>query len=138
VAQLLDLSTGRARKLSDDTRIQPAAFSPDGSLLSVGSDEGVVEVYLTDGKDTSVARLRHAKAVNALAFSEDNRRLATASGFQEGSEFPEVWDNEENFPVRFWLLRPEDLIAEGRRGSTRCQRRTVRLPPGEEGGLQER
>ncbi len=112
VTRLLDLSTGRARMLSDDTRIQTAAFSPDGSLLGVGSDEGMAEVYLTDGKDTSVARLQHVKAINALAFSEDNRRLATASGLQRGSEFPEGWDNEENFPVRFWLLRPDDLIAQ--------------------------
>jgi WD40 repeat protein len=122
VTRLLDLSTGRARMLGDDTRIQTAAFSPDGSLFGVGSDEGVVEVYLTDGSDTSVARLKHVKAINALAFSEDNRRLATASGLQGGSEIPEGWENEENFPVRFWLLRPEDLIAE-------AQTRLDALPP---------
>lgn len=112
LTRLVDLSTGRVQTLNDDARNLTAAFSPDGSLLGVGSDEGIVEVYLTNAAETPITRLRHAGAINALAFSEDNRRVATASGVQGDEEDFAYYGNEENFPVRIWLLRPEDLIAE--------------------------
>jgi WD40 repeat protein len=54
------------------------AFSPDGTLLAIGSSD-VVE--LTDASDGTVLRILqgHSATVNAVAFSPDGTLIATAS-----------------------------------------------------------
>ena len=77
------------------------ATSSDGALIAAGGPDGVVRVLPADGREP-IARLRgHSGGVNALAFDEMMRRLATASS--DGTA--RVWDVERVLPAR--LARPE-------------------------------
>jgi len=82
------------------------AFSPDGTLLATGSQEGLAKLWRTDSWQ-EVATLRgHLLGVHSLAFSADSRRLATGS---HGSEAVKVWDLATMQEV-LNLSGPGDLI----------------------------
>jgi WD40 repeat protein/serine/threonine protein kinase len=66
-----------------------AAFTPDGSILATGGEEGTAKLW-------DVATLRgigtlkgHLRSIHALDISPDGRRLATAGG---GDESVKLWD----------------------------------------------
>lgn len=61
--------------------VQSVAFSPDGSLLAVGSTGSEVRVYQTGDGKRKATLVGHDGAVFALAFSADGQRLFTA-GFE--------------------------------------------------------
>lgn len=61
--------------------VQSVAFSPDGSLLAVGSTGTEVRVYQTADGKRKATLASHDGAVFALAFSGDGQRLFTA-GFE--------------------------------------------------------
>jgi WD40 repeat protein len=61
--------------------VQSVAFSPDGSLLAVGSTGSEVRVYQTADGKRKATLASHDGAVFALAFSGDGQRLFTA-GFE--------------------------------------------------------
>jgi WD40 repeat protein len=55
------------------------AFSPDGTRLASGSQEGLVTVWdASTGKEFLMLR-GHARAVSSVAFSPDGDRIASAS-----------------------------------------------------------
>ncbi|HTL54330.1 MAG TPA: protein kinase, partial [Candidatus Limnocylindrales bacterium] len=69
----------QANRLTTDV----VAFSPDGSWLASGSQEGVAKVWRT-GSWQEVGTLRgHLLGVHGLAFSADGRRLVTGSSGNE-------------------------------------------------------
>jgi WD40 repeat protein len=108
VSYLLDLTTGRARQVFEGAQAwQAAAFSRDDRYLAVGTLNEELLVYKMDDLDNEIARLEHTGQITAIAFSDDNRRVATASSFYEA--YPAV---EEGNLMRVWLLQPEDLIRE--------------------------
>jgi WD40 repeat protein len=92
--------------LLDDTVVNALAFSRDGRYLGLGTEEGIVHVFETERPDDEIARLRHTERVTGVAFSDDGRRVATASGM------PNRFDTKESFPLRVWHLRPDALLAE--------------------------
>jgi WD40 repeat protein len=117
-ARLFDLSESSWETLLDGELVTSIAFSPDGAYVGLGSDEGVLHVFETakpkgDARDVKeeVARLRHAGEVTAVAFSDDGRYVATASSQPQPYRIGEA----ESYPVRVWLLRPAELIAESER-----------------------
>lgn len=61
--------------------VQSVAFSPDGSLLAVGSTGSEVRVYQTGDGKRKATLSGHDGAVFALAFAADGQRLFTA-GFE--------------------------------------------------------
>jgi WD40 repeat protein len=65
--------------VSHSVGITSIAFSPDGSRLASGSNDGIVRFW-----DVATGRLLSnvlaSDSVNALAFSPDGRRMATGSG----------------------------------------------------------
>ena len=67
-------------------------FSPDGTRLAVGTDVGVWLYDVPDGKETALFT-EHTGQVNALAFSEDGKTLASG-----GSANPviQLWDLDTN------------------------------------------
>ncbi len=105
---LLDLSKGRMVELLNDTRIDVAAFSTDERYLGLGSGEGVLHVFETNKPEDEIARLQHTGSVTAIAFSDDDRYVATASSDPHAYAVQE----EESYPLRVWLLQPKDLLAE--------------------------
>lgn len=109
--QLLDLSGGPSAKrksLLDNTSISSIAFSADDRYLAVGADNGTAYVFDTSMPDDQIANLIHTGKVTAMSFSDDGKYLATASSYPH----PYRIDEDESYPVRIWLLRPADLIAE--------------------------
>ena len=63
-------------------------FSPDGTRLAVGTDVAVWLYDVPDGKETALFT-EHAGQVNALAFSKDEKMLAS-SGFNNA--VIQLWD----------------------------------------------
>ena len=54
------------------------AFSPDGTKVATGSEDGTARVFdLATG--TEIARLDHRAAVHSVAFSPDSTQIATGS-----------------------------------------------------------
>jgi WD40 repeat protein len=116
--QLLDLTKGVTTPLLDDTLVECISFSPDGRYLGLGSDEGNVHVFATSAPEDEIARLQHIGRITAIAFSDNDKYVATAS-----SDFhPYHIKEEESYPLRIWLLQPKDLIAA-------AENRLARLAP---------
>lgn len=96
MTRLLDLKTLRLTTISTDARVYAAAFSADERYYATGSIEGVLRVSLTASPETEVAHIQHRRQLTKIAFSEDNRFVASASGWE----------------LRVFFLRPQDLIDE--------------------------
>jgi WD40 repeat protein len=72
------------------TRIRRVAWSPDGTRLAGGDDDGYV--YLWNARDGTQQRLAgHGGAVMSVAWSPDGMRLASAGSGREGGELF-VWE----------------------------------------------
>ena len=59
------------------------AVSPDGRLLAVANEEGMVQIWAMPMLHQVCAFRAHKRSVQALAFSLDNRRLATGGDGDE-------------------------------------------------------
>jgi WD40 repeat protein/serine/threonine protein kinase len=63
----------------DTRRVYGMAFSPDGSRLALGTEQGTIKVWDSgDGREVFALR-GHTAIVHAVAFSPDGLRLATGS-----------------------------------------------------------
>ena len=65
------------------------AYSPDGSLLAIGSEEGDVHIYEAASGRRSLVLRGHEGRVNAIAFDPSSSTLATA-GLVDGTA--RIWD----------------------------------------------
>jgi WD40 repeat protein len=79
--------------LKTEEMLSPVAFSPAGTYLALGTDP-LARVWRLPG-GTEEIRIPHANFVKSIAFSPDERRLATADA--DGT-------------IRISWLRPADLI----------------------------
>jgi len=59
-------------------KLTTAAISPDGTLLAVAIDTGVVRLYETKTGEQRGELIGHQGAVDAIEFTEDGARIATA------------------------------------------------------------
>lgn len=107
-AQILDLNKGVMVNLLDDTLIECASFSQNDRYLGLGSGEGIVHVFETGRPEDEIARLQHTGKITAIAFSDNDKYVATASS----DPHPYGLSEEESYPLRVWLLQPDDLITE--------------------------
>lgn len=105
---LLDLKSYQLTRMENDANVYAGAFSADEHYYATGSNEGLLKVSLTASPNTEVARVQHKGQVTKIAFSADNRFLATASTFH----YPYRVASEESNSLRVFLLRPQDLIDE--------------------------
>ncbi len=84
---------GGARELSTALHARPVGrvvFSPDGTRLASGADDGTIAVGSADGAGSRTLIQGHRTPVTALAFSADGQRLASASSGEDHSVA--IWD----------------------------------------------
>jgi len=106
--RLVSLPDGKVNPLLERTTARAVAFNADGTRVAVGTDEGLLHIFETANPETEIARLQHTGAVTAVAFADDGRYVATASS----DPHPYGIDEEESYPLRVWLMWPEDLLRE--------------------------
>jgi energy-coupling factor transporter ATP-binding protein EcfA2 len=91
--QVFNLSTGRLEFeiSSSEGDVVALAFAPDKSTLALGGADGVVRLWLLESQHTRVTNgeIHPPGGVQALAFSGNNRYLATGS---LSNEFAYVWN----------------------------------------------
>ena len=125
-APFVEMAPGQARRLfavpgirvSHKQAVHAVAFSPDGSLLATGSDDGTARV-VEARTGHEVARVTHPRPVRAVAFSPDGSLLATAS-FDGTARVVEAGGGDEvarvthSGPVRAVAFSPDGfLLATG-------------------------
>jgi WD40 repeat protein/transcriptional regulator with XRE-family HTH domain len=92
------------------TWIRRVVFSPDGTRLIGGGDDG--HVYVWDASDgTLLQRLAgHSGAVMSVAWSPDGSLLASGGGSEDSGELV-VWDASSGQYVRTLMEHPEGVSA---------------------------
>jgi WD40 repeat protein len=68
---------------------QNVAFSPDGSRLATGQNDGYVRLWDVETRRALGPAFEHGGLVNGVAFSADGRRIASTNG---AGETAKVWD----------------------------------------------
>jgi len=56
------------------------AWSPDARFLATGGDDGILAIWYPTQSQTPLLKIAHNAPLLALAWSKDNKQVATASG----------------------------------------------------------
>ena len=95
--RFLDDVTLPSAELRHDAPINFASFSPDGSRIVTGSDDGQVRIWLSSGRGDPIV-LRHGSAVRRAAFDATGGRLVTA--LADGSAWIWSLDDQRSTTLR--------------------------------------
>ena len=99
---MFDAATGaELSRLDHGYAVRAVAFSPDGTRVATGSDDGSARVF-DAATGAELCRLDHDGGVHAVAFSPDGTRVATGSGDRS---------------ARVWVVDRSRLIEQARAGS---------------------
>ncbi|MEE4194635.1 MAG: hypothetical protein V2J07_05490 [Anaerolineae bacterium] len=96
-------------------QINALAFSQDHGLIGLGTDRNITWVIDTETGEELSRIVETTEGVDAIAFSEDGKRIATASQFDQTVS---IWNIEENRRFRTIALDKAGVIslAYGRNG----------------------
>jgi WD40 repeat protein len=110
VVHVIDVETGAQRVLGDDSdwAFPPMAVSPSGRLVATGAPDGAPRLWrVRDGKRVGVL-WRHTRSIVGLAFSTDERMLASVDANGE----VRTWDIQaaslSGSELTAWLCRHVD------------------------------
>lgn len=106
MVKLWDAETGAMLQTYqiEDRAVRALAFSPDGSKIIIGSVNGSLTLYATDG--TLIRSLGgHSRAVLSALFTDENTLLSTAF-----DNTMRVWDLASGFEVRRFDTGDEQAI----------------------------
>ncbi len=122
-------------KIPSEEDITAMATSTDGTLVATGDQRGDIRLWRRDSKAESGgwifdAKLDgHSRTITALCFTEDGKRLISASGDSSCGQ----WDVESRTEIRSLVLRHNDWVgslditADGRYAVTACDDGHARL-----------
>jgi WD40 repeat protein len=133
VLRVWDLPAGRARstRLPEVEAPWLVELSPDGRQLAVATLTGTVHVF-DRPTGTQVGRLSASSAPTALAFRQDGRRLAVASGGGRSVSMMAVWDLEKAREVHYLSGHSQTITQltfspDGRRLASASWDRTLKV-----------
>jgi GTPase-associated protein 1, N-terminal domain type 2 len=104
----LSARTGLEQKVSPSVRLTCVAFSPKGTILATGDEDGVIAIRQLDEKiaGREVLRLAHIGPIQKLAFSPDGRVMAALASRPDGKdESPKDGTEDEKSKVRPGVIR---------------------------------
>lgn len=78
----------RATVRRDNLLQRSAAFSPDGKMLLIGSDDGIARIWDIQQQKILVEMPGHSNVLTCVTFNPDGKRVATASN----DNTARVWD----------------------------------------------
>jgi len=106
-----------AQEVYPTHRVAGIAWNGDGSLLATGNADGTVTVMNTNTLE--VWQLgSHQGAVHNLAWSSDNRRLASVGASPDNSL--RIWDVPTRQQIQFVTTTSTDLYAVGWQPNRNC------------------
>lgn len=100
--------------------VSSVAFSPNGSLLAAGSEDGSIRLWSVTARRETLSIKGHNSLVGSLAFLSDNKTLVSASddkavklwNVETGELEATMWDNRQPV-IRTIIVESEGLSISG-------------------------